>query len=202
MLIVNDRSTDGTSEFLKIAKKNCENLIILERKSKLGLNTAYDHALNFAKKNNYNYLITFDADLQHDVMMIPKFYKNLKTNNFVIGSRYITGGQSKLSGIRYLLSFYGNKIIKLFFNSKITEFTTSFRGFDKKAINFLHENKVKSSGYSFMMECIHVMIKKKLKIKEIPIIFHERKYGISKLPKIEIFRAIFNLIRVSIFRSY
>jgi dolichol-phosphate mannosyltransferase len=200
MLIVNDQSTDGTSEYLKLAKKNYKNLHIFERKSKLGLNTAYNYAFNFAKKKNYKYLITFDADMQHDVSLIPIFYKNLRVNNFVIGSRYIKGGKCQLSGFRFLLSYYGNKIIKLFFNTKINEFTTSFRGFDKKSINILNKNQIKSSGYSFMMECMHIIIKEKLKIKEIPITFYKRDFGKSKLPRVEIFRTIYNLIRIVFFK--
>jgi dolichol-phosphate mannosyltransferase len=198
VLIVDDNSTDGTKEYLKIYEKLQNNITVIKRVSKLGLNTAHEYAFYYANKKNYKYLITFDSDLQHEIKEIPKFYKYLKINNFVIGSRYILGGKCNLKGIRLILSVYGNKIIKLLLRSSLNEYTTSFRGFDKIALKFLYKARIISTGYSFFLEVVNIMLEKKLKIKEIPINFINRKYGISKLPKIEILRTIVNLIRIYI----
>jgi dolichol-phosphate mannosyltransferase len=96
---------------------------------------------------------------------------------------------------RLLLSKWGNYLIGKFLNSRISEHTTSFRGFNLKNLSKkkFDLNKVRSNGYSFFMETIHLLMKKNCSIKEVPIIFKDRKYGISKIPKIEIFRTLYNL---------
>lgn len=199
LLIIDDNSNDGSKLILNFIKKN-KNFRIIQRKEKLGLNTAYQVALQYAKKNKYDYMISFDADLQHDVSVIPIFIKYLKSHNFVIGSRYILGGKSNLKGLRHLVSLYGNRLIKIFFKLNLSEFTTSFRGYDKKVINLLLKKRIKSSGYSFFMESVLLIYFSGLRIKEIPIFFYKRQFGTSKLPKIEIIRTIFNILRIYILR--
>ena len=140
-----------------------------------------------------------DADLSHDPKLIPYFLKKLKTKKFVIGSRYIIGGKSEMKLIRLVISFLGNKFIKFVLNIKSNEFTTSYRGFriDKMTnINFL---KIKSKGYSFFMETLFLQNKNRINITEIPIIFKDRNYGESNIPKMEIFRTLFNLFRLKYF---
>ena len=76
------------------------------------------------------------------------------------------------------------------------EFTTSYRGFNlEKLLNF-DINEVNSQGYSFFMETIYLINKRNYKIKEIPIKFKNRVYGVSKIPKIEIIRTFLNVIRL------
>jgi len=93
ILIVDDNSKDGTKEYIKNYKIKKKNFFLIIREKKLGLDTAHKFALNFAKKNRYRNIITLDADLSHDPKLIPCFLKKLKTNKFVIGSRYIKGGK-------------------------------------------------------------------------------------------------------------
>ena len=103
--------------------------------------------------------------------------------------------------MRYYLSFFGNKLISFLLKSKIAEHTTSYRGFNLEKMKNFNLNEVKSFGYSFFMETVFLIQKKKFKIKEIPIIFEDRKYGKSKIPKIEIFRTLKNLL-IILLRKY
>ena len=199
ILIIDDNSNDGTKEFLKLYKKNNKNFHLINRDKKLGLNSAHQIALNFSKKKRYTYLITMDADLSHDPILIPIFLRELKKNKFVIGSRYIRGGKSEMRILRYLMSVIGNKVIKYLLNIKSNEFTTSYRGFSVNYTGKINFSKIKSKGYSFFMETIFLINKNNIKIKEIPIHFKDRTYGKSKIPKIEIFRTLFNLLRLKFF---
>ena len=199
ILIIDDNSKDGTKEFLNNYKITNKNFFLLVRKKKLGLDTAHKLALKFAKKKKYQNIITMDADLSHDPKLIPYFLKKLKNKKFVIGSRYVNGGKSDMKLIRFVISFLGNKFIKLILNIKSNEFTTSYRGFriDKMAkINF---SNIKSKGYSFFMETLFLLNKNRINITEIPIVFKDRYYGESKIPKMEIFRTLFNLFRLRYF---
>ena len=195
ILIIDDNSPDGTGKFLNDYKNECKNLEVIIRDGKLGLDTAHKKAFNYSKENQYSYLITMDADLSHDPKEIPKFIDLIKNNPFVIGSRYMTGGKCEMSFQRLMLSILGNKFIKFTLNLKSTEFTSSFRAFNLKKLNNFDMNLVNSKGYSFFMETIY-NISKSNNIKETPIHFADRKTGKSKIPKVEIFRTFYNVIRL------
>tara|TARA_X000000950_G_scaffold287110_1_gene398214 strand:- start:278 stop:997 length:720 start_codon:yes stop_codon:yes gene_type:complete len=193
ILIIDDNSPDKTNEVIKELKKKNKNLYLIEREKKLGLDTAHKTAYNYANENNFDYLITMDADLSHDPKELPEFIKNLNDFPFVIGSRYTNGGKCLMKGFRLIVSKLGNQIIRIVSGIKSSEFTTSFRGFDIKNLKNFNLNNVKTKGYSFMMGTIFELEKNNIRIKEIPITFYERKKGVSKIPKVEIFRTLKNL---------
>ena len=194
ILIVDDNSPDKTKDVVKNLQKKNPNLDLIVREKKLGLDTAHKLAYDYALKNNFDYLITMDADLSHNPKEIINFIENLENYPFVIGSRYIAGGACMMKGSRLLMSKYGNLLIKKLSKIDCNEFTTSYRAFNlKKLVNF-HLNNVKETGYSFFMGTIFELNKKKFRIKEIPIIFFDREKGISKIPKLEILRTLKNLV--------
>ena len=198
ILIVDDDSKDGTLEEILKLKRVFSNIKLIKRKDKSGLDTAHKIIYKYAKQNKYRYLITMDADLSHEPKIIPIFLKNIKNYDCVIGSRYIRGGKNELKGFRLFISIYGNKLIKKVLNTNLNEFTTSYRCFDILKLKNFNLNQVKARGYSFFMYTIFLLIKNNFRIKEIPIKFKERNYGRSKIPKIEIFRTIINLILIKI----
>jgi len=194
ILIIDDNSPDGTSEEIKKLQNNFKNLFLIKRNNKLGLDSAHKEAYEFALKNNYDLLITMDADLSHDPNELGNFIKNLEEFPVVLGSRYIDGGQCLMKGRRLIFSKYGNLIIKFIFQLDCNEFTTSYRGFNLKKLNNFHLNLIKTKGYSFFMGTVHEIFKQKFKVKEIPIIFNDRKKGYSKIPRAEMLRTIINLL--------
>ncbi len=194
LLVIDDNSPDKTYEVLeKISKKN-DNLILIKRKKKLGLNTAHIMAYEYALKNDYDKLITLDADFSHDPNEITKIIDFLDKYDFVIGSRYAEGGKNIQPVFRYLISYLGNKLIKFLLKSSFNEFTTSYRGFNLKKLNNFNLNQIKGKGYSFFMETVIVLNRLGYKCFEFPIHFKDRVQGKSKIPKIEIFRTFKNLI--------
>ena len=198
ILIVDDNSPDKTGEIIKRYQKSNKNLFLVSRKGKEGLDSAHKIGFNFAKEKNYENLITLDADLSHDPRQITNFVSQLDKYPFVIGSRYIKGGQNKMKFNRYVLSYVGNKIIKFIFKINCNEFTTSYRGFNLKNLKNFEINNVKSKGYSFFMETVYQINKSGNLIKEIPIIFSDRTKGVSKIPKIESLRTLKNLLLIKL----
>ena len=151
LLIVDDNSPDGTSNKIKELQKTFQNLHLIIRNKKEGLDSAHKLGFKFAKENQYNYFITLDADLSHNPNEIKKFIDELSVNSFVIGSRYMNGSQCLTSAKRLLISKMGNKLIKLMSGLEGTEFTTSFRGFNLDKLNNFDLFDVKNKGYSFFM---------------------------------------------------
>ena len=196
ILIIDDNSPDGTGILLKKIEQKDDNLKVVIRDGKLGLDTAHKFAYEYALSNNYDYLITMDADLSHNPEEIPIFLKNVHDNDFVLGSRYMAGGKNKLPLFRFLLSFFGNKLIKHLLSLKCTEFTSSYRAFNLKKMKDFHMEKINSKGYSFFMETIYHINKQGFRIIEIPIIFEVRMKGESKIPKVEVFRTLLNIFRL------
>ncbi len=198
ILIIDDNSPDGTGNKILSLQKSDEKIFFISRKEKAGLDTAHKAAYDFAIKKKYDYLITMDADLSHDPIEIKNFIQNLNNYPFVIGSRYTKGGKCLMKKKRFLLSKYGNLLMRIFLRINLYEFTTSYRGFNINKLNNFNLNLVKTKGYSFFMGTVFEIYRRKFQIKEIPIIFSDRLEGYSKIPKLEIFRTLKNLVFLSI----
>ncbi len=194
ILIIDDQSPDQTYNKIKILQKKYKNIFLKIRKTKSGLDTAHKEAYDYALLNNYDYLITMDADLSHDPKEINNFIYYLNKFPFVIGSRYIEGGNCLMTGRRLAVSKFGNKLIRKVLQINSSEFTTSYRGFNISKLKDFHLNKVNNKGYSFFMGTLFEIDKLGYEIKEIPIIFKDRQKGFSKIPKIEILRTMKNLL--------
>jgi dolichol-phosphate mannosyltransferase len=201
ILIIDDNSPDGTGKLLKEKALKDDKLKVIVRDGKLGLDTAHKLAYEYALSNGYDYLITMDADLSHNASEIPNFLKLINNNDFVLGSRYMSGGKNKLDLFRFLLSYFGNKFIKIILNIKCTEYTSSFRAFNLKRMDNFNLNVINSKGYSFFMETIYQINKLGYNIVEIPIIFEHRFMGKSKIPKIELVRTLLNVIRLYLIKK-
>ena len=156
VLIIDDNSPDNTWSIIEnYESPSTKKINLIKRAKKEGLNTAHKLGFNYARKNNYDLLITLDADLSHDPIIIPEFIKHLETNSFVIGSRYMPGGRNEMSFLRYILSFFGNKLIKFVLKINLDEFTTSYRGFNLRTLKDFDMNEVSLEGYSFFLGTIN-----------------------------------------------
>ena len=193
ILIIYDNSEDKTFEIIEKSYNKNHRITLIKRERKLGLDTAHKMAFKFAKNNNYKKLITMDADLSHDPSEIPKFIKYLDQYDFVIGSRYAHKGLCEMTFLRKILSLVGNKVIKFILKTNLTEYTTSYRGFNLENLKNFDLELVKSSGYSFFMDTINVLNESKINMYEFPITFKNRIIGKSKIPKLEIFRTLIRL---------
>ena len=198
ILLIDDNFPDNTSKIIQEYSKNKKNIHLIIRDKKEGLDTAHRIAYEYSIKNNYDFLITMDADLSHDPKVIPKFIDELKTNAFVLGSRYIKGGKNNMHGFRFFLSYFGNKFIKFVLSIDCNEFTTAYRGFNLKKLKGFNFKNVSGKGYSFFMETVFHIHNKGIAINQIPIYFADRKEGKSKIPKIEVFRTLFNVLKLKL----
>jgi|TARA_B110000438_G_C15734742_1_gene615807 dolichol-phosphate mannosyltransferase len=198
LLIIDDNSPDKTWELINSYQKNNKNIILIKRQGKEGLDTAHKLAFKYAVENDYDYLVTLDADMSHDPLKIPDFINELENKPFVIGSRYMEGGKNEMKLKRFLLSALGNLIIKFVLSINCSEFTSSFRGFNLKVLKNFDINNVNSKGYSFFMETVYLVNLTGNEIKQIPIQFKDRRKGKSKIPKIELLRTLKNLILLKI----
>ena len=200
ILIVDDNSPDGTAEIIKGLQKECKNLSLLKRSGKLGLGTAYIKGFNWALERGYQYILEMDADLSHNPDDVPRLIKECKKGyDLVIGSRYCDGVNVINWPIkRLLLSYSANKYTRIVTGLPIKDATAGFKCFNRKVLEDVNFNRVKSSGYSFQIEMNFRVWKKGYSLKEIPIIFEERSEGKSKMSKNIVFEAVFMVWKLKI----
>jgi len=202
ILVVDDNSPDGTGDILRSLEKANSRIKSIHRRCKLGVGSAHLLAMKYALENNYNRLITLDADFSHPVRCIPYIIRSLEENDYIIGSRYIEGGSTEYSGIRLLISLGANICARAVLGIKITETTSSYRGFNKKALRTITNKDIESNGYSFFIEVSYWMSRMKLRVHEFPFDFIDRQMGKSKISKREIAKAVFCLWRLFLNRAF
>ena len=193
LLVVDDNSPDGTGEMLdKFAQTN-KQVAVIHRPRKLGLGTAHKLAMQYAIKNQFDILITMDADFSHHPEYLPTLVDLMNDNDFVIGSRYVKGGGLSYGIFRRTLSITANILARYMLKIPLKECTTSYRGFQVSLLKKINLNLIRSEGYSFFIESIYIIHRLTDKITEFPIYFYDRQSGNSKISKIEIIKSVFCL---------
>ena len=199
IIIVYDNSPDGTG---KIADKIAEKYgaFVIHREKNRGYGNSIVAGIKKALEFNYKIIITMDSDFSHDPDVIPQMISELKRgNDIVIGSRRIRGGEIRGWNIwRHFCSFGASWISKLILGINTKDTTSGYRAYSSRILKKIKIEKIKSNGYSFLDELLFYIEEKTKKIKEIPIIFQDRKKGRSKLSNIEIIKFFITLIRLRI----
>tara|TARA_Y100000739_G_C20586412_1_gene455496 strand:- start:141 stop:857 length:717 start_codon:yes stop_codon:yes gene_type:complete len=198
ILIIDDASPDGTASTIKKIMQNDSGLHLIEREGKNGLASAYCDGFKWAINNNYDYVIQMDADLSHSPNDVLKFIDKIDTYDIIIGSRYKTGVNVVNWPLRRLvLSYFANIYARIFTGMNIYDLTSGYKCINIEALKVIDLDKVKSEGYSFQIEMNFIFSNKGFKLMEVPIIFHDRTVGESKMSKKIIFEAI---LKVPLFR--
>ncbi|KAI9734687.1 MAG: dolichol-P-mannose synthesis [Cirrosporium novae-zelandiae] len=183
IIVVDDASPDGTLEIAKQLQNlyTPERIILKPRSGKLGLGTAYVHALQFAKGD---FIIIMDADFSHHPKFIPQMVETQKKTgcDIVTGTRYRSGGGVYgWNAYRKLTSKGANLIAStVLLPQGVSDLTGSFRLYKKEALSRAIAS-TESKGYSFQMELIIRALALGYTVKEVPITFVDRVFGDSKL---------------------
>ena len=192
ILIVDDNSPDGTAKIVKEKHEKNNRIHLLEREGKMGLGSAYVAGFKFALENKYDYIFEMDADFSHDPKDIKIILAEMENADLVIGSRYIEGINVVNWPLRRLmLSVFASKYVKWITRLPLRDPTGGFKCFRKKVLKKIDLDDIMSDGYSFQIEMNFRTWKDNFKIKEIPIVFTDRRSGQSKMSKKIVYEAIF-----------
>lgn len=194
MLVIDDNSPDGTGAILDRLAGTEKRLIVQHRQGKLGLGTAHLEAMAYAVRENYDLLVTMDADFSHNPRDIANLLKLAETHDFVIGSRYVAGGGLDYGLFRRTISKTANMLARLLLSIRLRECTTSFRAYKKQLLENILKRNINSTGYSFFFEVTFHVTRITKNVTEFPIFFADRTRGESKISKNEIFRGIWTLL--------
>lgn len=209
VLIVEDNSPDGTAAIVKqLIQEFPGQLHIQERKGKLGLGTAYIHGFKWALERHYEYVFEMDADFSHNPEDLVRLYHACAVDgaDVAIGSRYINGVTVVDWPIgRVLMSYYASAYVRLILGINIQDTTAGFKCYHRKVLETIDLQKIKFMGYAFQVEMKFNAWKHGFKLVEVPIIFTDRKEGVSKMStKIfqEAFIGVIQMRLNSAFRTY
>ena len=187
ILVVDDGSPDKTADVIRELQQEFPTLHLLERKTKLGLGSAYRLGFTWGLERGYEELIEMDADLSHRVRDLKKMIdaKELQPDvDLVIGSRWIPGGKTEnWSRGRELLSRAANLYVRAMLGLGVRDSTAGFRIYSASMLKRLDMESIKSEGYSFQIEMTRAVYKLGGKMIEVPITFRERENGVSKMSK-------------------
>lgn len=201
VLVIDDNSPDKTYEIVEdLAQHKFKGkLFLLKRSGKLGLGTAYVAGFNWALERAYEVIMHMDADFSHHPKYLPQFFEEIKTNDLVIGSRYVQGGGVVNWGfIRKCISIGGSFYSRMILGLPIRDLTGGFKCFRRKVLKTIEINDLKSTGYSFQVETTYKTFLHGFKIKEMPIIFEDRRVGQSKMSSGIFLEALLMIIKLKL----
>lgn len=197
ILIIEDGSPDGTADVVKSLQAKYEKLNIIERTGKLGLGTAYITGFKWALDKGYDFVFEMDCDFSHDPNQVKDLLEAAQSNDLVIGSRYIDGIRIiNWPFKRLLLSYLASIYTRMVTGIPVFDTTGGFKCFTRKSLETLNLDSIISKGYIFQLELNYKVWLSGLKVKEVPIIFYERRDGESKMAGGIIFEALFAVLRL------
>lgn len=203
ILIVDDNSPDGTADIVSKMMLGNEKIHLMKRAGKMGLGTAYCEGFRYCLDKNFEAILEMDADFSHDPKELPRFLEELQNYDLIIGSRYITGVNVinwPLS--RLILSYGANFYTRIVTGMPIKDATGGFKCFRASTLRKIDLSTIKSNGYGFQIEMNFRMWKEGARIKEIPIIFVDRRDGVSKMNKSIIWEAVFMVWKLKLFWKF
>jgi len=184
VLVVDDHSPDGSGRIAdELSRQYVDKVDVLHRAGKLGLRSAYIEGFRKAFELNADVVVQMDADFSHDPAVLMEMAQQIESCDVVIGSRYVKGGSldARWPAWRKLLSAFGNFYARTILNFPLRDVTTGYRMWRREALLRMPLDRIRSSGYIFLVEMAYIAYLMGYKITEVPIHFADRRLGKSKM---------------------
>lgn len=199
VLVVDDASPDGTATVVKGMQEGNRRIHLVERSAKLGLGTAYVAGFHFALRNGYDRVFEMDADFSHDPQELPRMLEKAESHDLVIGSRYVSGVNVVNWPMRRLiLSYAANVYTRWITGMPVRDATSGFKCFRRSVLESIDLDSLRSNGYAFQIEMNFLAWRKGFKVCEIPIVFVDRRVGVSKMSKDIVYEAAWMVWRLKL----
>lgn len=209
VLVVDDRSPDGTAELVEEVKQRYpDRIFLMKRAGKLGLGTAYLEGFGWGLQRAYRYLFEMDCDFSHNPQDLLRLRQMLEggEGDVVVGSRYVRGGRvENWPAGRIALSYGASLYVRVFTGMPVKDPTAGFVGYKREVLEDLDMSKIRFIGYAFQIEMKFAARQMGYRICEIPITFTDRVEGSSKMSRAIVREAIFGVLQMrwrSFFSKY
>jgi len=183
VLIVDDGSPDGTGQIAdRLAAAQPDRVEVLHRPRKGGLGPAYIAGFRRALAGGAAFVLEMDADFSHDPADLPRLLAAMDRADLAVGSRYAPGGGVEAwSGGRRLLSRAGSGYARHLLGLGVHDLTGGFKCFRRTVLEAIDLDTVDSKGYAFQVEMTYRAARCGFRVAEVPIVFHDRRDGVSKM---------------------
>lgn len=182
VLVVDDNSPDGTGDIADAIARGTDRVHVMHRTVKDGLGGAYLAGFAWGLEHGYDKLVEMDADGSHHPEYLPEMIALADTNDLVLGSRWIRGGEvENWPWYREMLSRGGNLYTRMALGIAVRDATGGFRVFTARAFERIDLAGVASKGYCFQVDLCWRALEAGLRVVETPITFTEREFGVSKM---------------------
>jgi dolichol-phosphate mannosyltransferase len=179
--IVDDASPDGTGALADALAG--DDLWVIHRPRKAGLGSAYVAGFRRALAGGADHVLQMDADFSHDPADLPRLLAAAQAGaDVVLGSRYVPGGGvDGMPWHRELLSRAGGTYARAVLGCPVRDLTGGFKCFRAGALRAIDLDAIAAGGFAFQVEATYRALRAGLRVEEVPIVFHERRAGRSKL---------------------
>jgi dolichol-phosphate mannosyltransferase len=203
VLVIDDNSPDGTAHIVRELERKSDRIRLVSRPSKQGLGSAYLVGFRFGICNGFEHIVTMDADFSHDPSMLESLVKAALQRDVVIGSRYTDGGRvENWPWFRQQLSHTANQLARCLLGREIHDWTSGYRCYHRHVLEKLPLEEIHSNGYSFLVEIMATCLRLGYRIAEVPITFTDRRFGRSKLSRLEIYKGVLTLFRLGMQKAF
>jgi dolichol-phosphate mannosyltransferase len=195
VLVVDDGSPDGTGSLVATMAAGDSRVSLHRRQGKQGLGTAYVAGFRRALAEGAEYIFEMDADFSHDPRYLPALLQAAEEEaDLALGSRYVSGGGTTDWGLgRRLISRGGNLYAGFILGLPVADATGGFRCYRRRVLEAIDLDRVRSNGYAFQIELAFRAHQAGFTIKEVPIIFPDRRVGRSKMSRRIVAEALVNV---------
>jgi len=182
ILIVDDNSPDGTGAIADVLARELDQVEVLHRAVKDGLGHAYLAGFARALEGGAELVIEMDADFSHDPKYLPELLAAAEDADLVLGSRYVRGGGVRDWGlVRRMISRGGGIYARTILGVDIDDLTGGFKCIRREVLEAIDLPSVRAEGYVFQIEVTYRAVLAGFRVREIPIVFHDRTRGTSKM---------------------
>lgn len=185
VLVVDDASPDGTGQIADRLAGSDPRVSVLHRSGKLGIGSAYLDGFRHGLREGYELLVQMDTDMSHDPRYLPDMLAAIERGaDVVLGSRNIAGGGVEGWGPgRHFLSKGGSIYSRTILGLPVRDLTGGFKMWRREVLEAIDLGAVRSEGYSFQIEMTWRAIQKGFRVREVPIVFVDRRAGQSKMSR-------------------
>lgn len=186
LLVVDDASPDGTGAIADRLAAADDRVEVLHRAAKQGLGPAYVAGFRRVLAAGDDLVVQMDADFSHDPRDVPRLIAAVGGGeaDLALGSRYVPGGGLEEWGrAREAISRGGSLYARAWLGLGIQDLTGGFKCYRREVLEAIRTDSVGALGYAFQVETTYRAILAGFRVLEVPIVFHDRRVGESKMSR-------------------
>lgn len=184
LLFIDDGSPDGTAAIIRERLKEYpQTLHLMERSGKQGLGTAYLAGFRWGLEHGFDYICEMDCDFSHNPDDLVRLYAAAaEGNDVVVGSRYVEGvNVVNWPMSRLLISYFASMYVRVVTRMPLRDATAGFVCYSRRALEKIDLDAIRMKGYGFQIEMKYSAWRLGLRLREVSIVFTERREGASKM---------------------